>query len=105
MKTEAEHLRELIEILAQAHSLATDLAKSPRDYYNVRFKFTDAMRRATVQAESLNFYRNQRGWGVIALTLDQASKVLIQPNQWAQTARLLDLLRDKVQILANRRLN
>jgi hypothetical protein len=103
LKTEHEHLRELIDALSQAESCARMLMLAPSN--GVRQSFGTALRTSMVQAQSLSYYRNQQGWGQIALLLDECGKRPIRREDWPKIADILAELSNKARSLAHRRVH
>jgi hypothetical protein len=101
LKTEHEHLRELIDALSQAESCARMQILAPSN--GVRVNFGTALRTCVVQAQSLSFYRNQRGWGQMAALLDEAGKRPIRREDWPKIADALQELSRKATTLGHRR--
>jgi hypothetical protein len=100
VKTEHEHLRELIDALSQAESCARMQMLAPNQA--ARSSFSAALRTSMVQAQSLSFYRNQRGWGAMAAVLDEAGKRPIRREDWPKIADILAEMSNKARALAHR---
>lgn len=105
-RTEQEHIRELVDALAQVTSISAAFARGYRvDYYALCGDFTTQLRRASAEAVALGFYRNQRGWNQIGALLDEAAKRPPSSKDWPNVSELLSSLADKAVHLANRGLH